>query len=697
VIEGRLWEEEPGKIPACVDCHSPHKIRRVFYDTGMANKDCLSCHDRPELTAERDGEIVSLYVDEKLHNLSAHAGTACAQCHTEVTASVARSCETIVSKVDCSVCHAEQVQDYETSTHGILHERADADAPVCLDCHDKHATQSKHVPTSPTFAQNIPFLCARCHRAGESAAVRIDSTVEDIIQSYSDSIHGKGLLKSGLVVTATCTSCHSSHRELPPEDPGSTVHADRIADTCGSCHHGIEEIFKTSVHYQDNHEADSDLPTCEDCHTSHTITRADMPGFRTKMMEQCGRCHESEAETFFDTYHGKVSRLGGERAAKCYDCHGTHDILPTTDSASRLSRQNVVETCSQGQCHPGSHRRFTGYLTHATHHDPDKYPWLFWSFWGMTTLLVGTLAFSLLHTIAWLIRLWLSREEWKAHKARAGERGVKLYRRFGRLQRTMHIFMIISFFTLSLTGMSIKFSYMAWAQFISQALGGFHTMGLLHRMGAVTLFVVFFIHLWDLARKKRESGETWMQQIKGSSSLFFKRLDFQQFGQSVRWFFGLGPRPRYHRYTYWEKFDYAAVFWGIAIIGSTGLILWFPEFFTYIIPGWFINVATIIHSDEALLAVGFIFTIHFFNTHFRPDKFPIDPVIFTGRMTVEELKFDKPAEYDELVASGELERHLVDPLPSEVERGFRIFGFIALAIGLILIALIVYAMLFGYR
>jgi hypothetical protein len=139
------------------------------------------------------------------------------------------------------------------------------------------------------------------------------------------------------------------------------------------------------------------------------------------------------------------------------------------------------------------------------------------------------------------------------------------------------------------------------------------------------------------------------------------------------------------------------VFWGVLVIGSTGLILWFPELFTRVIPGWFLNVSTIIHSDEALLAVGFIFTIHFFNTHFRPDKFPMDPVIFTGRVSLDELKYDKPAEYARLKASGDLERHLVEPFPKQVERGFRVFGFIALAIGLTLIALIVYAMLFAYR
>ena len=133
------------------------------------------------------------------------------------------------------------------------------------------------------------------------------------------------------------------------------------------------------------------------------------------------------------------------------------------------------------------------------------------------------------------------------------------------------------------------------------------------------------------------------------------------------------------------------------VIGSTGLLLWFPEFFTHLMPGQAVNVATIIHSDEALLAVGFIFTIHFFNTHFRLDKFPMDPVIFTGRVPIEELKHDKPREYEELVQSGKLNERLVEPLDEGVERGFRIFGFAALGIGLSLIFLIVFTMLFGYR
>ena len=222
-------------------------------------------------------------------------------------------------------------------------------------------------------------------------------------------------------------------------------------------------------------------------------------------------------------------------------------------------------------------------------------------------------------------------------------------------------------------------------------------MAVLHRLGAVTLIVVFVVHLWDVWRRKREAGRSWKQVLTGPDSIVFNRRDLVEVLQSVKWFFGLGPRPRYGRYTYWEKFDYFAVFWGVVVIGSTGLLLWFPEIFTYLLPGWSVNVATIIHSDEALLAVAFIFTIHFFNTHFRPDKFPMDPVIFTGRMTVDELKYDKPREYEELMASGELEEHLVAPFPKPAERGARIFGFLALTIGLCLLALILYAMLFSYQ
>ena len=144
-----------------------------------------------------------------------------------------------------------------------------------------------------------------------------------------------------------------------------------------------------------------------------------MASFRSLILEECGTCHERETETYFDTYHGKVSLLtGGEKTAKCSDCHGSHDILPAFYSRSNLHRNNVVETCRK--CHPGSNRKFTGYLTHATHHDRDKYPYLFYTFWAMTFLLVGTFVFFGLHTMFWIPRSF--RERFKRRRQHSREK-----------------------------------------------------------------------------------------------------------------------------------------------------------------------------------------------------------------------------------------------------------------------------------
>jgi cytochrome b subunit of formate dehydrogenase len=421
----------------------------------------------------------------------------------------------------------------------------------------------------------------------------------------------------------------------------------------------------------------------------------DAQGFRFQMMDQCGHCHEDFSETFFETHHGKITQLGSEGAAKCYDCHGTHNILPSSDPKSTLSHWNVVATCAS--CHPKAHRQFAGYLTHATHHDKERYPFLYWTFIFMTTLLVSTLTFAIIHTLMWLFRLWRTKEQWIAHK-NGGE--TRFYRRFSLTQRVMHFIMILSFFTLALTGMALKFSYMGWAVVISRLMGGFDTMATLHRIGAVVLIILFGYHLTEVWKAFRGSGKGVFSFIFDKNSLMFNLTDIRQVYESIRWFFGRGPRPVYGRYTYWEKFDYFAVFWGVFVIGSTGLVLWFPELFTTVLPGWAINVATIIHSDEALLAVAFIFTIHFFNTHFRPDKFPMDPVIFTGRVGVKELQHDKPAEYEEFIENAtpeQLEERIAGPADPRLSRGAKIFGFTALTIGLTLIALIVYTMLFGYR
>ncbi len=407
VIKGALWEKEAHVLPACVDCHQPHKIRKVFYDQGMADKDCMRCHANEGLKASSDGRPLFVLADDVAH--SRHAKIACSQCHAGVNASHVRPCETITQKVDCSSCHAEVGQQYQKSKHGQLQAANDANAPTCKECHGTHTVKGKTDPLSATFPTKVPLLCARCHREGNKAAVRYTGSQHQIIERYAESIHGQGLTKSGLTVTAMCTSCHTAHSILPTSDSLSSVNPRNLPSTCGRCHHGVEEQFEKSVHSVNMTKTDKPLPVCNDCHTAHTITRADAQGFKLKLMQQCGRCHEEIAKTYFDTYHGKVSQLGYTKTAKCYDCHGAHDILKVTDPQSHLSRENVVQTCQK--CHEGATRRFAGYLTHATHHDPAKYPFLFWTFWGMTSLLIGTFIFGGIHTLLWLPRALQMRRE----------------------------------------------------------------------------------------------------------------------------------------------------------------------------------------------------------------------------------------------------------------------------------------------
>ncbi len=312
----------------------------------------------------------------------------------------------------------------------------------------------------------------------------------------------------------------------------------------------------------------------------------------------------------------------------------------------------------------------------------------------MTSLLVVTLVVSGAHTVLWLPRSFEYRKS--APQTQSGGEAVYV-RRFDRLQRNLHLMVISSFLGLALTGMILKFSYAAWARVLARLLGGFQAAGLIHRFCALLTFTYFGLHLWELFKLRRRSGLSWRRFVTGPDSMLFNRIDWREFIGSLKWFLRRGPRPEYGRWTYWEKFDYFAVFWGVVVIGTTGLLLWFPAFFTHFMPGWMVNVATTIHSDEALLAVCFIFSVHFFNTHFRPEKFPIDTVIFTEGMPIEEFRRDRPREYQAMIDSGKLETRLMKPPLPIVAKTWRRLGFVALGIGLMMIGLILYASLFTYR
>jgi len=263
--------------------------------------------------------------------------------------------------------------------------------------------------------------------------------------------------------------------------------------------------------------------------------------------------------------------------------------------------------------------------------------------------------------------------------------------RFRRADRMLHGGLMLSFLGLSVTGLPLLFAERKWAAVLAGLLGGYGVTGTLHRSFGVLLIGCFALHLGRILHRlygRKELGILW-----GPDSLVPQPKDVVQMLQHFRWFVGLGPRPRFDRFTYWEKFDYWAVFWGMGIIGVSGLMLWFPRAFAAVLPGWVFNVAFVVHGEEALLATVFIFTVHFFNGHLRPEKFPMDTVIFTGRVPLEEMKHERPAEYERLEAAGELESLTVPPPTARLAILGRIIGTAAVAVGLGMVVLTLYALL----
>ena len=261
----------------------------------------------------------------------------------------------------------------------------------------------------------------------------------------------------------------------------------------------------------------------------------------------------------------------------------------------------------------------------------------------------------------------------------------RYFLRFTRSQRTLHAILFITFLGLAATGLPLRFSATPWAIFFAKEVGGFGAILFFHKLNAIILTIAFLVHVRDIFKRglfQRQKGIFW-----GPTSMVANLKDGKDLINHFRWFVGIGSRPRFERYSYWEKFDYWAVFWGMVVIGFSGYAMWFAPFFAHFLPGWALNAALVIHSEEGLLAILFIFSIHFVNTHLRPDSFPMDMVIFTGVESEEEFKTKRPMEYERLAREGKLESRLGHAPEQWLLKFSRIVGFSAIAIGLGLLAL----------
>ncbi len=220
----------------------------------------------------------------------------------------------------------------------------------------------------------------------------------------------------------------------------------------------------------------------------------------------------------------------------------------------------------------------------------------------------------------------------------------------------MHAVLFSTFLGLAGTGLPLRFSQSYWARKFASGVGGFGAILFFHKLCAVVLTLAFLIHREGHLPARHLASRAW--NLLGTDSMVANFKDAKDLLGHMRWFVGLGPRPQFDRYAYWEKFDYWAVFWGMIVIGFSGYAMWFAPFFAHFLPGWALNAVLVIHSEEGLLAILFIFSIHFVNTHLRPGSFPMDMVIFTGVESEEEFRHKRPLEYARLVEEGKLEQKL---------------------------------------
>ena len=221
----------------------------------------------------------------------------------------------------------------------------------------------------------------------------------------------------------------------------------------------------------------------------------------------------------------------------------------------------------------------------------------------------------------------------------------EIFVRFSVLQRLLHIVVMFGFTGLAITGFSLKFSTQWWAQAVVWFVGGAGHLAYLHRYCAVVTYACVMVHiLWLIYYKL-----ILKRCLTGPQSLFPRIKDVKDLIQHIGYFFGKRPLPKFNRFTYWEKFDYLAIFVGMNTMGLTGVVLWCPEFFSRLIPGYFINLAQVLHLYEAIMAVALKFVTHIISTHLRPEIYPIEKSIFNGKTTKEKIMREHPGEWESII------------------------------------------------
>ena len=363
------------------------------------NDTCLMCHSAADA---KGASGKSIAVDGAGFTASVHGEMKlkCTDCHADVSADKLPHGEKL-KPVNCATCHDKAVSAYAGTVHGLARKGGNAVAATCTDCHGKHDIKRSKDPASATNHANVEATCSKCH--GSDAVVAKGKLPGGNIGSkFHDSIHGKALKSAAQGSAPTCNNCHGSHDIRAKGEAESHTNRARVPDTCGTCHKPEREAFGKGMHGKLRQEGVLAAPGCTDCHSAHAIQVHDKPSFQTEVIKECGNCHADYISTYRDTFHGQVTALGYARMATCASCHGAHEVLPASNPASKVSKQNRLATCQT--CHAGAGPNFASFDPHASKHNKARDPIYYYAAKFMEILLIGVFAFFGIHTVFWLYR-----------------------------------------------------------------------------------------------------------------------------------------------------------------------------------------------------------------------------------------------------------------------------------------------------
>lgn len=263
-------------------------------------------------------------------------------------------------------------------------------------------------------------------------------------------------------------------------------------------------------------------------------------------------------------------------------------------------------------------------------------------------------------------------------------------KRFSVLDRISHLFLMLTFLIQAATGFSRLYIATAWGAKLSTLFGGYEGALAVHKTVGLLMIAGFLLHTLYLLT--RIEWQKFPKTLFGPDSLVPNIQDFKHLGQRIKWFFGLGPTPQFGRWTYWEKFDYWAVYWGLPLLAITGLMIMYPLQTCRVLPGWSLNVAALLHKAEAILAIAYIFIVHFFIGHLRPSSFPMNEGMFSGSVPLEEAVEEKPGWVAHLREQDKLD-HMEATQPATWYRvTYYIFGYAVLVCGIyLLVNVIIYS------